>query len=161
MKYSWILEDKRCLRERDNVCVIRQTKALRRRWLFSSAHSKIFTGSSTRKVAIVNVRDDIVRLQELNLGLRLPHGRGAYKTGVQLFRYKRFVDSDLQINVMSNFYFTGNKYNSSLVSHLGEEIEAMRAFRAHSPVRYTSSNGKRGIVCAAASKGRIVSRPNI
>lgn len=57
------------------------------------ADPKVFTGSSTGQVTSINDRDDIVRLEELNLGLCLPHGCGTDETRVQLFRNKALVDS--------------------------------------------------------------------
>jgi hypothetical protein len=59
------------------------------------ANAKVFTGCSTGQATLINERNDIVRLEELNLGLRLPHSCGTDETGVQLLRNKALVDSNV------------------------------------------------------------------
>lgn len=62
--------------------------------VFWLANSQVFTGGSTGQVTSINERNDIVRLEELNLGLCLPHSCGMDEAGVQLLRNKALVDSE-------------------------------------------------------------------
>ena len=102
------------------------------------ADSKVFTGSSTGQVTSINDRDDIVRLEELNLGLCLPHGCGTDETRVQLFRNKALVDSGEFFNDAICIEMYRNDHYSCRISYLRDETEVMRALRAQMPVRKTS-----------------------